>query len=261
MATSFFPWMGGKRKLAKQILAVLPDHTCYVEVFSGAANILFAKPKSQCEVLNDINGDLVTLFRVVKYHRHEFLRSLAYLTHSRREFEEAQAQPGLTDIQRASRFYLVLKAAFGGKGGCGKSQFGYGTTGKARFNRTSLAALRQCHKRLDGVTIEQLDYADCLTRYDRPHTLFYCDPPYLDTAGYAAPFGRADHEQLAARLMSLKGKFLLSVNDHPAIRKLYKGCRTRKVQTVYTIARDKTAAAQTRPELLIANYKLPRRIL
>ena len=66
--------MGGKTRLAKTIIRQIPDHVCYVEVFSGAANILFAKPKSESEILNDINSALITLFRVVKYHRREFLR-------------------------------------------------------------------------------------------------------------------------------------------------------------------------------------------
>lgn len=260
MTYSFFPWMGGKSRLAKKIARCIPYHTCYVEVFCGAANILFAKPRSKCEVINDINTDLVGLFRVVKYHRREFLRQLQYLTHSRLEFTDSRRRPGLTDIQRAARYYLVLKAAFGGKGATDRCHFGYGTTGKASFNRTSLAVLNKCHKRLDGVIVERTDYLDCLKRYDRPHTFFYCDPPYLDLTGYAADFGYNEHERLADRLKALKGKFLLSINDHPAIRKLYTGCTIRKITTRYSLSRNKKAAAKTRGELLIANYKLPRRI-
>ncbi len=252
---SFFPWMGGKSKLARRIVSVMPDHTCYVEVFCGAANILFAKPRSRSEIINDINGDLVTLFRVVRYHRRAFLQELRYVTHSRREFADFRRQPGLTDIQRAARFYMILKAAFGGKGGTPDCHFGYGTTGRGRFNRTSLAALNQCHKRLDGVFVEHLDFADLVPRYDRPHTCFYCDPPYLDTAGYQADFGADRHAQLAAILRGIQGKFLLSINDHPAIRKLYKGCTIRTLSVKYSVSRKKTPDATDRRELLIANYK------
>jgi len=257
MSFSFFPWMGGKSKLAGQIISAIPDHGCYVEVFGGAANILFAKPPSKTEVLNDINGDLVSLFRVVKYHRREFLRQLQYLTHSRREFNDCKAQRGLTDCQRAARFYLILKAAFGGKGGTDSFHFGYGTTGRARFNRLSMAAMNRCHKRLAGVVIEQLDFADLIRRYDRMYTLFYCDPPYLETSGYTADFGFDRHRQLAELLKTIKGKYLLSINDHPTIRRLYAGQTIRPVKTTYTISRDKFAAAKQRGELLIANYKFP----
>jgi DNA adenine methylase len=247
--------MGGKSKLAPTLLQILPPHACYVEVFCGAANLLFARSPAGCEVINDINGDLVNLFRVVKYHRREFLRQILYLTHSRREFADAKREPGLTDIQRAARYYLVLKCCFGGKGGTPDQPFGYGTTGKARFNRPSLSALHRCHKRLSGVFIEHLDFADLIPRYDRPHTFFYCDPPYLDTHGYQADFGIERHEQLAAILRGIQGKFLLSINDHPDIRKLYRGCTLRPLAVKYSVSRKKTSDATDRRELLIANYR------
>lgn len=108
------------------------------------------------------------------------------------------------------------------------------------------------------MTIENLDFAEILKRYDRKHTFFYCDPPYYETAGYAAEFGLNHQKQLAAILKGIKGKFLLSINDHPTIRKLYRGCTIKKLTTKYTISRDKTAAAKQRGELLIANYRLKR---
>lgn len=256
MSKSFFPWMGGKTRLAKTIIRQIPDHTCYCEVFSGAANILFAKPKSKSEVLNDINAELITLFRVVKYHRREFLRQLLLMTHGRKEFDDYKSQPGLTDCQRAARYYMILKAAFGGKGGTGDCHFGYGTTGRGRFSWTSMAAINACHKRLDGAIIENTDFADCIKRYDRTHTFFYCDPPYYETAGYGTEFGLDQQKQLAGILKGIKGKFLLSINDHSTIRKLYKGCTIKRIETKYTVSRDKSAAAKSRGELLIANYKL-----
>jgi len=230
-----------------------------VEVFSGAANLLFCKPPSKTEVINDINADLVNLFRVVRFHPREFLAQLSTLTHSRVEFADARTQPGLTDIQRAVSSYLVFKMAFGGAGGTSHPAYGYGTTGRSKFRRTAFSLVRQVHKRLDGVHIENLDFADCIRRYDRSHTFFYCDPPYHDTGGYRNAFDWPDHLRLAETLRSIKGKFLLSINDHPDIRKLYRGLTKRKVNARYTIARDKSAAARNRTELIIANYPLPRR--
>lgn len=259
--SSFFPWMGGKTRMLNRLLSVIPRHQCYVEVFAGAANLLFAKAPAGCEVLNDINGDLVNLFRVVKFHRREFLSHLILVTHSRREFSDFKAQPGLTDIQRAVRFYMILKSCFGGKGGTTCSNFGYGTMGRARFCRTGLAAIRRCHKRLSGVIVENLDFADCIRRYDRPHTFFYCDPPYFETGGYQADFGIEQHKSLAAILRAIKGKFLLSINDHAVIRKLYAELKIVPVDTRYTVSRDKYAAQKTCGELLIANYPLSRAAL
>jgi len=253
--SSFFPWMGGKSRMIKTLLAAIPPHKCYVEVFAGAANLLFAKPSAGCEVLNDINGDLVGLFRMVKFHRMEFLRELLLITHSRREFSDFKAQPGLTDIQRAARFYMILKSCFGGKGGTACSNFGYGTTGRARFNRIGLSAVRRCHKRLNGVIIENLDFADCIKRYDRPHTFFYCDPPYLDSSGYRNEFDLRQHKVLAGILRSICGKFLLSTGDHPAIRSLYKGLVVVPVCAKYTVCKTDFRRSDNK-ELLIANYPL-----
>ncbi len=256
---SFIPWQGGKSKQAPHLCQLLPEHRCYVEVFSGAANLLFYKPPSKTEVINDINADLVNLFRIVRFHPREFLVQLRTMTHSRVEFADARSQPGLTDIHRAVSSYLVIKMAFGGKGGTKDPTYGYGTTKRSTLRRTAFSLIRQAHKRLDAVYIENLDFADCIRRYDRPHTVFYCDPPYHGTAGYKTAFTWTDQLRLAEVLRSVEGKFLLSINDHPDIRRLYKGLRVRKVNVQYSVARDKTPGARNRTELIIANYPLPRR--
>jgi len=257
--SSFFAWMGGKSKMAKRLSQLLPEHRCYVEVFSGAANLLFVKERSKTEVLNDINSELVNLFRIVRWHPREFIHELALVTQSRVEFVDYRAQPGLTDIQKAARIWFIIKTAFGGLGGTSHPCFGYGTTGKTHFRRTAFAAVRRCHKRLDGVYLENLDFADCIRRYDRPHTAFYCDPPYLGAGGYKEPFLYADHNRLAAILKNIKGKFLLTINNHPKIRTLYKNFPRLKVKVRYSVSRDKSLKARDRTELVIANYPLPKR--
>jgi len=223
------------------------------------ACLLFTKQPSKTEVLNDINAELVNLFRIVRWHQREFIRELQFIVQSRTEFADYRSQPGLTDIQRAARTWFVARTAFGGKGGTSHPAFGYGTTGKAHLRRTAFATVRRCHKRLDGVYIERLDFADIIRRYDRKHTLFYCDTPYLQAAAYKNSFGIDDHRRLAELFRTIKGKFLLTINDHPEIRALYKGLPKLKAKVKYTISRDKTAAAEDRGELVIANYPLPRR--
>jgi len=251
--------MGGKSNMAGRLSQLLPEHTCYVEVFAGAANLLFKKQRSKTEVVNDINSDLVNLFRVITHHRREFIRQLTLMIHSRADFNDFKAQPGLTDIQRAARSWFILKTAFGGRGGHPDCTFGYGTIGKARLSRSAFAAVRRCHKRLNGVLVENLQFDDCIKRYDRPHTVFYCDRPYLETHGYRNPFGYDDHCRLAKQLKNIKGKFLLSINDHPDIRDLYRGFSTLKVQVKYSVSRVKSPKARDRSELVIANYPLPKK--
>jgi DNA adenine methylase len=151
-----------------------------------------------------------------------------------------------------------MKTCFGGKGGTTHPAFGYGTTGRAHLGRSSFSMVRKCHRRLDGVYVENLDFEDCIKRYDRPHTFFYCDPPYLVASDYIAEFGLEHQRRLAATLRNIKGKFLLSINDHKTIRELYKGMAVRTITTKYTISRDVAAKLRDRAELLISNYRLPK---
>ena len=117
---SFIGWIGGKRALRRAILERFPDDEVgrYIEVFGGAAWVLFAKEKkaNQLEVYNDINGNLVNLFRCVKYHCGELQRELEWMLTSREQFFDCLTQyqaRGLTDIQRAARFFYAVKISFG----------------------------------------------------------------------------------------------------------------------------------------------------
>jgi len=255
---SLFPYVGGKHRLAPRLIKLFPDHRCYVEVFGGALNLLFAKPPSDTEVVNDVNSNLTRLFRVIRFHPDEFLKELTLVTHNRAEFMDYHTQPGLTDIQRAARFWYLLKTTYGGTGSVGHKNFGYGPGKSALLKSSALATVLDAHQRLDGVYIENLDFADLVARYDRGYTFFFCDPPYFQAADYGVPFEYADHQRLAQTLKKIKGKFLLTIGDHPQIRPLYKGLPQRKISVTYTVSRKKSPAAQKHNELIIANYPLPR---
>ena len=248
------PWLGGKRALARRIAASLPPHTCYAEPFSGGASVFFAKPPSKVEVLNDKHLGLMNLFRVVQRHPEAFLSELGLVVASREWYEDCWAQPGLTDVERAARFYYRIKHTFGAKPE--ERSFGYGTTRRVGVNPETLTEdVRAIHERLRNVVLECLDFEEVLRRYDRPHTLFYCDPPYYGLTGYGPhlPFGREDHERLAALLETVKGRFLLSINDDPLIRDLYAWARTERATVRYTVGRKKTGKASA--ELVIRNFK------
>ena len=117
MNTPIIPWVGGKRRLAKHILPCFPAHKFYVEPFCGGAALFFSKDPSTVEVLNDINGDLINLYRVVKYHLEEFVHQFKWALSSRQLFDWLKEIPPqtLTDIQRAARFYCLQQLTFGGK--------------------------------------------------------------------------------------------------------------------------------------------------
>ena len=248
------PWMGGKRRLAKHILPLFPEHACYVELFAGGAALFFLREAAaKTEVLNDINGELVNLYRVVQHHFDEFVRQFDFCLTSRELFKEWQHKrpETLTDIQRAGRFFYLQHNAFGAKPD--GQHFGTATTGKG-FNATTISdKLVAAQKRLAGVYVEKEPWQQCFKRYDRPHTFFYADPPYWETAQYGETFGWEQFEALAAAMASAQGKFMLSINDHPDIRALFKDFHIREVKLQYSLSRKKTDV-QPAGELVITNY-------
>lgn len=152
------PWIGGKRRLAKHILPLFPAHECYVEPFCGAAALYFLKTPGKIEVINDINGELVNLYRVVKHHLEEFVRQFKWALVSRQIYKWLQITPEetLTDIQRAARFYYLQKQAFGGK--VAEHSFGTSTTSPPRFNLLRIEEeLSAAHLRLSRTVIEHMD--------------------------------------------------------------------------------------------------------
>lgn len=199
--------------------------------------MLFARPEpAPAEVLNDINRDLVNLYRVVQHHLDEFVRQFRWALSSREMFRWAQLAnvETLTDVQRAARFFYLQRLAFGGK--VAGQTFGVSATTPARLNLLRIEEdLSEAHLRLARVTIEHLPWADCIARYDRPTTLFFCDPPYWQTEGYGVDFGFEQYERLAEMLGRIKGRAILTINDHEDMRKLFGRFRSRRVDITYTI--------------------------
>lgn len=223
-AQPIIPWIGGKRRLADRLIPLFPQHSCYVEVFCGGAALFFLRPvPADVEVINDINGELVNLYRVVKCHLEEFVRQFKWALSSRKIFEWHQmTEPEtLTDIQRAARFFYLQQLAFGGK--VQGQSFGTATTAPPGLNLLRLEeTLSAAHLRLSSVHIENLSWQSCIDRYDRPHTFFYLDPPYWETEGYGVPFEFDQYVYMAELAKTVKGKMMISLNDHPQIRKCFK---------------------------------------
>lgn len=254
MAQPIIPWLGGKRRIADTLLHRFPSHSCYVEVFAGGAALFFLRPPADVEVVNDVNGDLVNLYRVVQHHLEEFVRQFKWALSSRQIFKWTQDTPAhvLTDIQRAARFFYLQQQAFGGR--VEGQTWGTATTAPPINLLRIEENLSSAHLRLVSAYVEQLDWAACIDRYDRPHTLFYLDPPYWQTEGYGVPFPFGQYELMAQRLATLKGKAILSINDHPDIRRVFGGFEMEDFEIDYTVGGGANRAA--RRELII--YSWPR---
>lgn len=254
-------YQGGKRNLARRICAIIEatPHDGYAEPFVGMGGIFLRRgARPRVEVINDISGDVATFFRVLQEHYPYFIDMLRWRVAGRAEFERLCALPPerLTDLQRAARFLYLQRLAFGGK--VSGRNFGVDARAGARFNISKLEpTLADIHERLAGVVIEQLPFDRFIARYDREGMLFYLDPPYwgCETDYGAEVFSRADFEVLAARLAATRGKFLLSLNDHPGVRECFGAFRIRSIETTYTIASAHGSGKRV-GEVLISNFDL-----
>lgn len=259
MLRSPLKWVGGKYKLRDVIVGKFPAHELYVELFCGAAWVLFGKPPetSKSEVLNDLDGELVNFWRVVKHRPAEFTEAASWLLASRELFKQWNCLSGIGgEVERAVRFFAVMRTAFGAK----RVGNHFGVQYANRPNLTWPQAKEEVQsiiRRLSIVWVERMPWDQCIEKFNRSEAFFYADPPYRlpATKSYRHGFTDEDHARLADILQqSVKGKWLLSYNDDPFLRSLY---RSRNV-TVETVAIHYSVQAKGKPrsasELLIRNY-------
>ncbi len=254
MAVPIIAWLGGKRRLAKTLLPLFPEHTCYVEPFAGAAALFFMKKPAKAEIINDVNGDIINLFRVIKNHPEEFLREFKWSLTSRQVFNWMKETPAhtLTDIQRAARFYYLQKLCFGARHT--NPSFGTSATTAPRLNLMRIEEdISQAHLRLARTVIENEDWESCFTRYDRDNTFFYLDPPYFELTGYGVDFDFEKYQRMAELASTCKGKVLISLNDHPDLVDVFKDFTIERTNIKYTTA-GPNRSGKTSSELIIRNY-------
>jgi DNA adenine methylase len=258
MLNSPLAWVGGKHRLREKIIARFPEHRGYIEVFSGAAWVMFGKPQdaSRFEVINDLDGELVNFWRVVKHRPAEFGEAISWLLAARELWQEWRPLAGVGDeISRAVQFYAVIKLGFGAQRIA--TSFGSKNTGRPTTSwDESRADVREVVRRLRSVWIENLPWSRCLERFDDQKNFFYVDPPYRcgGSKAYAHVFTDDDHRALAATLLGgVRAKWLLSYNADPWLRKLYtgRGIKIEELSVPYSIARSGRQSAR---ELLIRNY-------
>ncbi len=253
---SFIGWIGGKKALRKEIVSRFPDRlpSTYVEVCGGAGWVFFEKEysKKQLEVFNDIDSNLINLYRCIQHHPEALVKELEYILSSHELFYDFKDQinmRGLTDIQRAARYFYLIKISFG----CDKRSF---ATRKKRLDK-ALERFEDIQARLTGVVIENRDFEDLINLYDNEDALFYIDPPYHGTERHynknGKPFIEEDHYRLRDCLAKIKGKFILSYNDDNFIRCLYEGYHIEGLKRNNTLSAHSDNKEKF-SELIIRNY-------
>ena len=215
---------GGKWRLAPWIIAHFPAHRVYVEPFGGAASVLLRKQRSYAEVYNDMDGEIVNLFRVLRDRSQaaELVRLVGLTPFAREEFRQSYL-PADDPVERARR--LVFRS-FAGYGSGLNARYGTGFRNDTKKTGTTPARdwsrmpahLGSVIERLQGVVIEQAPAFDLLRIFDSKETLFYCDPPYVHGTRNNRHIGDAyryemtdeDHRAMAALLHGLGGMVVLS---------------------------------------------------
>lgn len=229
-------WVGGKFYIASEIVALFPAHRHYVEVFAGALHVLFYKPKTLLETVNDKDGDLVNFWLVCRDHMDELVQKLDWTPYSRQLFLDWKKEPKPDDpVERAARWFYIQGCAVNGfyRGGWSyqKQRATVRVPCAPRFRRR-VDRLMAARDRLAGVQIECADFRVMLDRFGGyKDNLLYIDPPYVGTESiYLERFTEQDHLDLAAMLQDAKAKILVSYGDHPITKKLYKKWHKKRIE-------------------------------
>jgi DNA adenine methylase len=261
-----FGWYGGKYSHLDWLLPLLPNTTHYCEPFGGSAAVLINRDPSPVETYNDVHGEVVNFFRVLRNQKDALVEAIGLTPFSRAEFEAAIKEPteGLTELERARRFYILARQVRTGlaqKASAGRWAHCLLTSRAGMAGAVSrwLGAVEDLPliaQRLLRVQIENEPAIEVIKRFDSEETLFYCDPPYPhasrgDANAYANEMTDEQHRELAEVLRSVKGKVALSGYNCPLMDELY-GDWQRVESEEKVIHSVKT----TRKEVLWINYEL-----
>lgn len=258
------PYYGGKTKLADRIVSLLPRHDHYVEPFAGGLSVLLAKPRSHLETVNDIDGNLMTFWRVVRDRPDDLARAMALTPHSRAEHLEAYDLDTDDEIERARRVWVMLSQGRGSTmrptGWRFYSKAAATTYSMPDYLAAYVRRVPDCAARLHGVSLENRSAFDLIRDYGRdPDTLLYCDPPYLGStrsSNYRHEMtGYQDHHNLAAALEACEASVVLSGYHSPLYEQWYRDWHRTEIRawTGNGIASDATKTDGDRVEVLWSN--------
>jgi DNA adenine methylase len=220
-----FGWYGGKYSHLSWLLPLLPQANHYCEPFGGSAAVLINRDPSPVETYNDIDGEVVNFFRVLRDQRDELIEAIGLTPFSREEFVIAIQEPvdGLSNLERARRFYVrarqartgLAQTASPGRWAACRNTSRRGMGGAVSRWLGSSQDLVEIAARLIRVQIDHRPAVDVIRAYDSPDTLFYCDPPYPhesrgDSKAYRFEMNDNEHICLARLLHEVEGRVAIS---------------------------------------------------
>ena len=265
-----FPYFGGKLSHLNFILENLPYTERYIEPFGGSAAVLLNREPSPVETYNDLDGDVVNFFRVLREQPDELVRQLELTPYSREEFAKAwRPDDSVGAVERARRFFVRVSQGYNAKtnptsspeNSGGEWSYAVGNSRNGRSKKTSqwsgyLCQLEKVADRLRRVQIENQDAINLIETHDHPDALVYCDPPYPPTSRYYGEYAHEmsdqDHRELADTLNQCEAKVAISNYESDLMRELYTDWNvlTGEEKTLNT-----SIDTSSNTELLITNYE------
>lgn len=216
---AIFKYPGSKWSMAEQIVRYIPEHHSYLEPFAGSLAVLFNKPRSNIETVNDLDGNVVNLFKQIRTDPERLAREIYLTPYSRRVYEESYRTVPTTDFDRAVQFYIRLNMGHGFRTTGEKTGWKNDVQGRER----AYAAMDWCKipekimvaaERLKGVQIENEPAVKLIKRFNSERVLIYADPPYMLSTRhgkqYKCEMDDKEHEELLQVLIEHKGKVILS---------------------------------------------------
>jgi DNA adenine methylase len=268
-----FGWYGGKFSHLEWLLPLLPKCHHYCEPFSGSGAVLLNREPSPVETYNDIDGEVVNFFRVLRDQHESLIKNISLTPFSREEYFNAiyDSKQNVSELEQARRFYIKARqtrtglaqtASLGRWANC-KDTSRAGMSGVVSRWLGGIDALDEIAQRLIRVQIENRPAIDIIRLYDSPKTLFYCDPPYLhatrgDAKAYGFEMDENQHREFAEAVNECEGMVAVSGYDHPLMDELFKSGKWFK-----TLGSDKTihSTKGTRREILWTNYETQKQVM
>lgn len=248
----FFGRIGNKTRILNKIIPNFPKHNTYVEPFIGSGSILFNKEKSKKEIINDLDKNLIEGYELLKNSpSKEKLLELAVKPNGKTKEMKIKQIQEFIDSPDNTKEHLLLKKMY-----MSKNTFCNIGSGKIFRDYTNIDKIKNIEvyiERLKEVSILNKDYKAVINKYDDKDTFFYLDPPYENSENIYK-FGNINLEEMKELLKTIKGKFMLSLNDSENIRKIFKDFKI----NVFNVKRvgGKHVGAKDRNEVLITNYKI-----
>lgn len=255
-------WIGGKHGKEERYMELMPEHKIFVDCFAGSCALDFYKQvvdPANITVVNDKNDKLINYLQVLQGNKDELYRCCAALPYSERLYEKYKWEPEPEDdIERAVRFFYIMRLTFSGGGHKHKNGLGLSKTqNKAKTYRNSVELMHMMEQLIKEWHILCRDFEEVIDFYDTKQTFFFLDPPYVGNEDiYAGGFTKEDHLRLRKRLDTIKGKAMVCYYSDPLIDELYSDWHKVEYETASQIqVRDDGEKCPVRTELILMNYK------